>query len=244
VNATVGCTEPSRPPFADTPPASELAFGLVRGDARTLLWLGLAAALALAGAIGAGTVIAKPYFDELHLRILGNAIAGLVCGGAALAGLRSVEEQPRSALGWIVLGIAPVAFAALTLAIWWDSGWEQHEERLGRVVLTAVALVLGALIAGALRRSLALDLRVVRVLFVAVVGLVGAAAALAVVMIWAPSVDEVVEQSTTVDRAERALVALLVAIVASFLAVPLVERALQLRRRDTVEASPAGLPRP
>ena len=166
------------------------------------------------------------------MRLLGTAVAGLAAGGAALAGLAGVERRPREPLGWIVVGVAVATFAALAVAIWWEGGWARHAEPLGRVSLSAVALLVAVLVTGTLRLAVVLDLRPVRALFWAVVALVGVTAVFALLAIWLPSVEDAAGQTRNVDRAERALVALFVAIVASFLALPLFGRGLASLRAE------------
>ena len=197
--------------------------------------------MAVASLVGIAAALGGGEFDELQARVLGTAAAGLVAGGAALAGLFIVERDVRQPLGWIVVGVAVVTFAALALAIWWESGWDRHGERLGRVVLSAVALLLAAVVVGTLRRALGLELRPVHLAFWAVAGLVGVTAVFAVAAIWVPSVDDVSGQTENVDLAERSLVALFVAIVGSFLVLPLLERALAglLQSRQRIDRGPA-----
>lgn len=193
-----------------------------------LLWLAGAAAIAVAALVGIASLLGAAEFEERQARIVGTALVGLLAGGAALAGLATAVEDPRSPLGWAVLALAPVTFAALALAIWWDAGWDRHAERLGRVVLSAVVALIAALVVGTLRRLLRLDLRAVRALFWAFVAFVTLTAAFTVAAIWVPSVDDVGRQTERVDTVERVLSASFVAIVAGFLLLPLVERALLL----------------
>jgi hypothetical protein len=193
-----------------------------------LLWLAGATAIAIAALVGIASLLGAAEFEERQARIVGTALVGLLAGGAALAGLATASEEPRRPLGWAVLALAVVTFAALALAIWWEAGWDRHAERLGRVVLSAIVLLVAALVVGALRRLSRLDLGAVRVLFWSFVGLVALTATFALAAIWVPSVDEVGRQTSRVDAVERVLGALFVAIVAGFLLVPLVERALRV----------------
>jgi hypothetical protein len=206
-------------------------------EGRILLWLGASAAIVVAALTGIAAILGASEFEVRHARIVGTGIVALAAGGAALAGLATATEEPRRPLGWAVLALAPVTFAALVLAIWWETGWDRHGERLGRVVLSALVLLLAALVVGTIRRALGFELLAVRILFWAYAALVTLTAAFAVAAIWAPSVDEVGRQTERIDTVERVLSALFVAIVAGFLLVPLVERALRLsaKRRQGID---------
>jgi hypothetical protein len=210
-------------------------------EARTLLTIALAGGLALAAVVGAAVVLGAESFDEREARILGTAAVGLLAGGVLLAALATIEAQPRHPLGWAVALLAAGTFVALAVAIWWESGWQRNSERMGRAVLSAAALLLAAAIVGVLRRLLTLALPAVRVAFWAVVALTAGTAAFAVAAVWYPSVDEVGRQTERVDLVERVLLALFVAIVGSFLLVPLLERAVTLlgERRQRVDGGAA-----
>jgi hypothetical protein len=202
-----------------------------------LLWLAGVAAIAVAALVGAAELVGATNFEEREARIVGTALVGLLAGGAALAGLAAVEDAPRHPLGWIALVLATGTFAVLTVAIWWEAGWDRHGERLARLVLSALVLLLAATLVGTLRRALRLEPQVMRAVFWAFAGVVAGTAAFAVVAIWAPSVDEVGRQTERIETVERLLAALLVTIVGGFLFVPLLERALRLsaQRRERVD---------
>ena len=129
----------------------------------------------------------------------------------------------------------------MAVGIWWDEGWDRHAERLGRVVLTAIFALFAALVVGVLRRSLRLALPPMRVVYWAFVALVALTTLVAVAAIWVPEVEDVGRQTKGVDRVERALAALYVWIIALFLVVPLVERALTelAERRQRIDRGAA-----
>jgi hypothetical protein len=186
-------------------------------------------------------VLGASEFEEREARILGTALVVLAAGGAAVAGLATAEAEPRRPLGWAVLALAVSAGVALLVAIWWEAGWDRHAERLGRIVLSALVLLFAALVAGTLRRVARLELAAARVLFWGVTALVAVTAVFAVGAIWVPSTDEAARQTERIDLVERTLLALLVAIVAGFLLLPLLERALAAlaERRQGIDRRPA-----
>src|SRR3712207_6844788 len=64
----------------------------------SLAWAAAALVLAAAGAAAASSVIRHERLDEPHLRVAAVTLAGLFCGGAAVAGLRLLEQRRKTLL--------------------------------------------------------------------------------------------------------------------------------------------------
>ena len=175
-----------------------------------------AALLLIGGLAAAAAALGRTDLDEIHWQLAVSLVAGLACGGTFLAGLRVLEDWLLSPYGWPAAVIAPPALALFLVGVWGESVWSGEEETFGRGVLTALALVVTALVV-AVARQLAGR----AVLPVAVVAL--AFDALALGAIWSTSTEEA--SGGEVALAVRWLDALFALLVASFLAAPLAVRA-------------------
>jgi hypothetical protein len=176
-----------------------------------------AAGLVLVGGFAAAAAaLGRTDLDEIHWQLAVSLVAGLHCGGTFLAGLRVLEDGLLSPYGWPAAVVAPPALALFLVGVWAESLWAGEEETFGKGVLTALALVVTALVvAGArlLAGRAALPVAVLAFAF----------DALALGAIWSTSVDEAA--GGEVALAVRWLDALFALLVASFLAAPLAVRA-------------------
>jgi hypothetical protein len=175
------------------------------------------AALVLVGGLAAAAAaLGRTDLDELHWQLAVSLVVGLLCGGTFLAGLRVLEDGLLSPYGWPAAVIAPPALALFLVGVWGQSVWAGEEETFGKGLLTALALVVTALVvAGArlLAGRAALPVAVLAFVF----------DALALGAIWSTSVEEA--SGGEVALAVRWLDALFALLVASFLAAPLAARA-------------------
>ena len=208
-------------------------------DARTR------AALLLAPA-GAAVVLAlvavqqalSRELEDVHWRIAGTAWAALLCAGALLAGVRMLERDRRSPFGWAAVALPAPALVLFAVAIWSDTVWDRWGETFGKVVLTAVFLLVSAIVVTTLRLLTDTRWPVVRWLVLAVTVLVVVANLIWLGSLWPTPADEIGD-SERVETGARWLVAIFAAIVAGYVTTPLVDRALRMR-----EGGAGGAPAP
>ena len=207
-------------------------------EARALLWLAVAGALALAGVVGAAAALGQREFDEIHARLITTALAGLLCGGAALAALEVLERELRSPLAWICAALGVVSFFAIVVVVWRD--WEDWERPV-KVALSAIVVSLAALVLVTVRRVLRLEAVAVRAAALIVAALIVVETAGTLVFVWGSGSDDLSGDKGYVDLVSRALVAILLVVVAGFFAIPALERATALlaKRRQRVDRGAA-----
>jgi hypothetical protein len=190
---------------------------------RTATYAVAAALLLIGGLAAAAAALGRTDLGEIHGQLAVSLLVGLLCGGTFLAGFCVLEQGLLSPYGWPAAAIAPPALALFLVGVWAESVWRGEEETFGKGVLTALALVITALVVASTRLlagRAALPVAVVAFAF----------DALALGAIWSTSADEVVEDRASVELALRWLDALFALLVAGFLAAPLAARAVNLAR--------------
>ncbi len=200
----------------------------MRPDVERLAWMLPAALLGVAALLAVTAVLRNGELEEVHFRILGTALVGLLCGGAALAGLMLLERRQLVPFALAAIVVAPVQFGLAAVAIWND---DVVHETYAKALMTAFLLLVSTLIVATLRLLLAASLRPVWIVFLAVAGLAAAGDVLGLVAIWSTGPDELGD-SDLVDDGGRALIAIFTLVVVGYLVGPLLERFLRARQRD------------
>lgn len=200
----------------------------MRPDVERLAWMLPVALLGVAALLAVTSVVRNGELEEVHFRILGTALVGLLCGGAALAGLMLLERRQLVPFALAAIAAAPVQFGLAAVAIWND---DVVHETYAKALMSAFLLLVSTLIVATLRLLLAASLRPVWIVFLAVAALAAAGDVLGLVGIWSTGPDEVAD-SDLVDDGGRALIAIFTLVVVGYLAGPLLERSLRARQRD------------
>ena len=175
--------------------------------------------------------------EDVHWRIAASAWTALLCAGALLAGIRMLERDVRSPFGWAAVALPLPALVLFAIAIWSETVWDRYGETFGKTVLTAVFLLVSAIVLTTLRLLTDTTWPVVRWLVLGVTALVVVANAIWLGSLWPTSADEVGD-SERVETGARWLVAIFAVVVAGYVATPLVDRALRERERGA-GAAPA-----
>jgi len=204
----------------------------MRPDVQRFAWMLPAALLGVAALLAVTSVVRNGELDEVHFRILGTALVGLLCGGAALAGLMLLERRQLVPFALAAIAAAPVAFGLAAVAIWND---DVVHETYAKALMTAFLLLVSALIVATLRLVLDASLRPVWIVFLAVAAVAAAGDVLGLIGIWRTGPDEIGE-SDLVDDGGRALIGLFCLVVVGYLVAPVLERALH--RRAAPDISP------
>ena len=192
-------------------------------DGRRLAFLGVAAGLSLAGIIAVFLAARESELGEIHARLAATIGAALLCGGVALAGVRLIERAQLLVYALANLALAALGFALFAVAIWND---DIVGERYGKALLTALLLLVSALVVSTLRLLVDRSVRPAWLAFLAVAAFVVAADLIALVGIWRTGSNEVGE-SDLVDDGTRALIAFFALAVVGYLVAPLVQRAFR-----------------
>ena len=192
------------------------------------------AALVALAALGAGLLAALLVLarggelTDTDWRLIGSLFAALYCGSAVLVAvaLRGL---------WGVADLTGAAAVVLLVAIWKDGIWDDTET-LAKLVLTALAVTLAALLVGSLRLQIVFTRRLVWLAFLAVSAVIVLTLVVALVLLWSWNppgfFDGGGEGENVANVAQRVLIALFALSVAGYLATPLLPRVLPPRADD------------
>ena len=182
-----------------------------------------AAALVIVAAAGILSVAGRSgFFDTEDWQLLLTLVAAFLCGACATAGLRLLERRPVDPLGWLAVAVAAASAVILPVGIWWMDGWREHGELLGKLVATALVLLISTLALTTLRLTRRPGSRFAFGLFTVTVLCAIGVDALALAKIWSLSRSDTT--SATGSAGARVMLALGIVGVLSFLLTPLTDR--------------------
>jgi hypothetical protein len=179
-------------------------------SARRLLWAGVSASLAALAVTAIVAVVAGSFGGDFW-RTIGTVVILFTCGATALAGNELVHRRQLHPLGWIVLAIAPSCAVTLLVGDW----TRDVSNTFAKGILTAVLVVLAALIVATLRLVVDLTTPATLVLFSGVVLCAVLMVGLGVPLIWIAHVP---------DAALKTLLVLIVLVLIGYAATPVVQR--------------------
>jgi hypothetical protein len=111
-----------------------------------------AAALVLVAAVGIVSVAGRSgFFHSEDWQVFATLLAAFLCGACATAALRLLERRSGDPLGWLAVAVAAASAVVFPVAIWWLDGWIRHSELLGKLVSTALVLLISTLVLASLR---------------------------------------------------------------------------------------------
>jgi hypothetical protein len=184
-----------------------------------------AAALVVVAAAGIFSVAGRSgFFHTEDWQVFLTLVAAFLCGSCATAGLRLLERRLTDPLGLLAVAVGPVSFGVVAVGIWWLDGWREHGETLGKVVATALVLLISTLVLATLRlmgrpRS-RLSLALFALACLCAVGIDG----LALAKIWSLAPTEGDNSSVAGSAGARLMLALGVVGVLAFLLTPLADK--------------------
>jgi hypothetical protein len=184
-----------------------------------------AAALVVVAAAGIFGVVGRSgFFHTEDWQVVLTLVAAFLCGSCATAGLRLLERRLVDPLGWLAVVVGAVSFAVVAVGIWWLDGWREHGETLGKVVASALVVLISTLVVATLRLVRPPRSRFAFALFVlaclCAVGIDG----LALAKIWSLAPTERDNSSAAGSAGARLMLAFGIVGVLAFLLTPLAER--------------------
>jgi hypothetical protein len=186
-----------------------------------------AAALVLVAAVGIVSVAGRSgFFRREDWQVLATLLAAFLCGACATAGLRLLERRRADPLGWLAVAVAAASAVVFPVGIWWLDGWVKHSEALGKVVSTALVLLITTLVLASLRLIRPPRSRLAFGFVTAAVLCAVGIDALALAKIWSLSRSDTA--SATGSAGARVMLALGIVGVLAFLLTPLADRLEQL----------------